>query len=312
MSSRTRKFTQSYPEQLPLIPEDDLQQQAAINSLNESRNILIWKYTFRHFLHRSWQNIQHFIIIPFCCLLLIAYCLHTEFYFWIHTQFRNLVNFNFPILNQHYANLEIEGNIYSNYNEIMETVGIILQENNFHNDLTILKQLKSAIVSLPWIQDVEIYQTLSPNGNDIHITIHEEVPEFLWINNKGTFVVLKSGKTISDFNSEDFQGMVQIVADNLSKKLFELWELVSLNETLFPLLEQITSINQIRFNLLLRNGTVVKLPIENYYEAIGFLVKCLQQPGLFYRLKCIDLRLPDRVFLEYDRQTINLIRQNYI
>lgn len=286
----------------------EIQRQISLNILNEQRSVVIWRYTLNRYWKKCWRISYYFILWPLILSAVWLYFQRPDFANYLHLQATKIINFNPDSFRDRRINLEIDGNIYTDYNQIMEIVGSVLNGMNQLNSFSVLSELKNELLRLPWVSDVEIYKTLTLYTNEIKVTLHEHTPEFLWLNQNNLTVVAKGGEVITQFDPNDFRGMVVVVADHLNSQLFNLWDLVNLNEQLFPLLEQIVMVWDQRFDLVLRNGITIKLPAENYQSALGFISQSLENDGFLSGLKTLDLRLENKAFLEYDTQTINAIR----
>jgi cell division protein FtsQ len=69
-----------------------------------------------------------------------------------------------------------------------------------------------------------------------------------------------------------------------------------------------TWISNRRWDIRFENGLLVKLPEDNISDAWKRLIKINNMPGSILGLKIIDLRLGDKVYLEYNDSMIKELK----
>ncbi len=69
-----------------------------------------------------------------------------------------------------------------------------------------------------------------------------------------------------------------------------------------------TWIGDRRWDIRLENGLLIKLPENNLSDAWRNLIKIYHMPGSILGLKIIDLRVSDKIYLEYEDSVIKELK----
>ncbi len=191
------------------------------------------------------------------------------------------------------ANTEINGIERADIEKIREKIyGFCELENK--NDIGILL---NDINDDPWIKTIAIKRQLP---NTLKIEIEEYLP----------FAILKYGDTlhlidengviikINEKEKRAYYNLLIVAGKGSKENIYSLFNLLSSNPSLFSRIKSALRIGERRWNLILDNGILIKMPEKNVLDAWSKLDKILSIRGSEIDLKVIDLRNDDKIFLE--------------
>jgi cell division septal protein FtsQ len=210
---------------------------------------------------------------------------------------------------QEFSQVNIEGNFHVEKYQILDLLKKAqnnLRNNNSsdHNPLIkeLIKQIKS---QLPWVDQVTITRSMPKSLN---ISITEYVPIAIWQNGSDKFFTDKKGNLIPFEDLEEFRHMVILSGENANKSAKSLFNIFTINPTLSTKVYSATWVSNRRWDIRFENGLLIKLPEKNISNAWHNLIKIYNMPGSILGLKTIDLRVPSKVYLEYDDSVIKELK----
>jgi cell division protein FtsQ len=194
---------------------------------------------------------------------------------------------NLFILNE----IEVVGNEKFDRNELIALTGLDQVKNIFQADIHFIK---SELEKNSWIDEV-IVRRLLPSK--IRLEIKERKPRAIWWNKQHFFLVDCSGNIIEEIPEKkvtsDYLLVIGTTAPGsygeLLDKLFQIGIVGQVNSLI--------KIGDRRWDIYLNGGTLVKLPEQNIEKALAILAKILIERKK--NLSLIDLRLPDKLYLEF-------------
>jgi cell division protein FtsQ len=157
-------------------------------------------------------------------------------------------------------------------------------------------EIKENIEKLPWVKNVVVDRNLP---NSIYITVSERRPIAIKQYKKKLSLVDEDG---NEYNTDDYSPYLHypiIVSQDAETHAKFLVQSLSSNKNLFSLISSIVYVSGRRWDVILKNNTVIKLPeqgMEKRWLALSNMVSNKEINLAEY--KSIDLRVPKRMFLE--------------
>ncbi len=213
--------------------------------------------------------------------------------------------------NHEFSKINIVGNNRVKEEEIIE----IIKEAEKH--LTVSDQLNrnyqpliQRIITrikqdLPWVNRVVIIRNMP---NNLNITITEYEPFAIWQDEGKKYVIDREGNAVLSENLEEFKHMVVLSGKGANIHARSLFNIFTIDPKLSSEVYSATWVGGRRWNIRLNNGLLIKLPERNINEAWQRLIKIYNTPGSIVGLKIIDLRIGDKLYLEYDDSVIKEIK----
>ena len=203
--------------------------------------------------------------------------------------------------------VEISGNKQITTEEIEEIVLKTISQKNYHSKQSLLIQdiVDNLKTNLPWLKEVTIVRTMP---GKLNIFINEYKPFAIWNHNDKLSLIDEQGNQMPYYESDEFDDMIIVSGPNANIKYKSLFNIFSLNEEVSQQVYSATWIGNRRWNIRFKNGILVKLPenkISRAWERLGNLQEI---KGSSIGLKVIDLRVADKIYLEYEdkiRKTLN-------
>jgi len=194
------------------------------------------------------------------------------------------------------ANIEINGIERASIERINKKRAEFCELDN-KNDMTILLE---SLRQDPWIKDITIKRRLP---DTLQINIEEYLPFALLKYDGGLHLIDENGTVIKidDNEKRGYYNLLIIAGDGAEEDIYSLFNLLSSNPDLASRLKSALKISRRRWNLILDNGIVVKMPEDNILEAWKRLDKILSINGSEIGLKTIDLRNKDKIYLEENK-----------
>lgn len=159
---------------------------------------------------------------------------------------------------------------------------------------------------LPWINGVVVTRSM-PNILNISVTEYE--PFAIWQNEGKKYIIDKDGNTVPYEELEEFQRMIILSGNSANIHARSLFNIFAIDSKLSENVYSATWVGNRRWDIRLESGLLVKLPENNIAEAWQGLVKIFNMPGSIVRLKIIDLRIKDKIYLEYDDPTMKELKK---
>lgn len=272
-------------------------------------------------LLRKVRNFFHQVIAPFflkavllfITLLVLVFILlkifKPAYLDKIHTK-SSFYFFHYLNLDNHeFSHINISGNNRVAKEEILNIVTsskkkIFENTNSSYQPLiqNLIDEIKS---KLPWINQVVIMRTM-PNILNISVTEYE--PFAIWQNDGIKYIIDKEGNTVPFEESKEFENMVVLSGKGANTRAKSLFNIFAIDPNLSQHVYSATWIGARRWDIRLNNGLLIKLPEANISEAWQHLIKIYNMPGSIVGLKVIDLRIKDKVYLEYNDSVIKELK----
>ncbi len=191
------------------------------------------------------------------------------------------------------VNIEINGVERSNVENIREKIYDFCELENKNN----IGKLLNEINEDPWIKNISIKRKLP---NTLKIEIEEYLPFAILNYDNSLHLIDENGIIIqiSEKEKRAYYNLLIVAGEGSKENIYSLFNLLSSNPNLFSRIKSALRISERRWNLILDNGILIKMPEKNVIDAWSKLDKILSIRGSEIDLKVIDLRNDDKIFLE--------------
>lgn len=157
-----------------------------------------------------------------------------------------------------------------------------------------LPAARARIMALDWIASADVVRRY-PDA--IYVNVVEKRPFALWQSPDGIAVVERSGKVITIQNVENFQRLPKLVGTGAPQAAADMVEAVMAHRAIDSRIAVYEFVSERRWNLILNNGVVVKLPENGWRKQLDALEHLIVDEGILERdVTEIDLRAPDQYF----------------
>ena len=193
--------------------------------------------------------------------------------------------------------LILNGIKYSDYNTLQSKINNFCNDNNKSIDW-----LKNEILQDGWIKNLSIRKDYR---NTLIINIIEYTPFAIWIkNSKELYLIDQFGDKISIDENEiaKYSDLLLLKSEGFSSEdINSFFNLLLIYNDIAIELKEIERIGNRRWNLIFRNGTVVKFPDNNkdMINAWRVLNQLIQNEYILNDIEEVDLRVKGKVFLKY-------------
>ena len=152
---------------------------------------------------------------------------------------------------------------------------------------------KNKIIKHRWVEDVNIKRVLP---NTIAINITERTPMALWQKDNKLQLIDRNGIIITDQNLNRFSDLIILTGEGAPQRASSLFNDFKAVPDLFYQIETAVYVSNRRWDIILKNKTIVKLPEENITLALSSLEKLHSQDKILNKpLDFIDLRNLKRI-----------------
>jgi cell division septal protein FtsQ len=285
------------------------------NNTSSRSNYRIFKLQFRKKIRFFLKKL--FVIFPvlFVFFIIFIYVFNKNFIEKVHGTIGT--TYYKYAYNKFCYNINVEGTVNSNSEYILSIINKYCADSikneinykSYKNYIFPLIQIKNEIKTIPWVKDVTVQRKLPYT---VSVTIDEYMPFALWRddNNDKLKLIDEKGRVININNDEiqNFYNLIIISGENSKENITSLFNLLSINAELSSRIDYANWIGDRRWDVLMDNDTLVKLPESGVVDAWSKFIELYRIPGLFIDLKVLDLRISDRVFLEYNNGTAKEIK----
>ena len=195
------------------------------------------------------------------------------------------------------AEIHITGNRRTPYKQILEVLAMQPGQSIFSADLPGARQ---RLAALDWIASAEVHRRY-PDA--IFVTLVEKRPFALWqmpANAAGQApiaVVERNGAVITTREVEKFRRLPKLVGAGSPQSAADLVDAVQSHRAVSARIIAYARVSSRRWNLILDDGVVVKLPESDWLPQIDALERLIIDRGILERdVTEIDLRSPSHYF----------------
>ena len=152
------------------------------------------------------------------------------------------------------------------------------------------------IEKLPWTDEVVVVRKLP---NTIYVKLTEREPLARWQREGKVVIIDRDGKELPGAVPEKFPNLPLVIGEDAPPETAELLSALKDFPTVKNIMEAAVRVSDRRWNLHLQPKLLVKLPEHNIGGALQRLSQLIREQRILERnIAAVDLRLPDRMFLE--------------
>ena len=173
---------------------------------------------------------------------------------------------------------------------ILATLGFELGQSIFTADIHAARQ---RLEKLDWVAEADVQRRYP---DDISVRIVEKLPFALWQSNAGVYVVERNGKVITSNGVGEFRHLPLLLGDGGSNAA-DIVDAVAQHRSLEARVKAYQRVSERRWNLILDDGVLVKLPEMGWQKELDALEHLIVDKGILERdVSEIDLRSPTQYF----------------
>lgn len=202
----------------------------------------------------------------------------------------------------HPAQINISGNSRVTNEQIIEVVN---QADLGDSEMAMQNLIDQIKTNLPWITKIVITRNLP---GDLNITVSEFVPFAIWHSEDQKYLIDRDGNVVPYEDSEEFSSMMILSGKGANTNVRSLFNILVIDPDLSKNVYSATWVGNRRWDIRFDSGLLVKLPEKSIAEAWQKLIKINNLPGSLNGLKIIDLRVSDKIYLEYDDSIIKELK----
>lgn len=181
--------------------------------------------------------------------------------------------------------VHLSGNTRTSSVTIMAALGYAPGQSIFAADLP---GARARLMQLPWVSDAEVKRHYP---DDISVRLVEKLPFARWQSQRGQYVVERSGGLITDKDLGPFQHLPLLVGDGAPQVAAAFVDAVGQHRAIAARVQAYQYQSGRRWNLLLDDGVVVKLPELGWQKQLDALEHLIVDKGILEDdIKEIDLR----------------------
>jgi cell division protein FtsQ len=189
------------------------------------------------------------------------------------------------------AQVHLTGNVRTHSDEIMSALGIKAGQSIFAVNLA---TARTHLLALPWIADAEIRRRYP---DDISVNVVERVPYARWQTPNGVELVDRRGHVITNDDAGKFASLPLLIGDGAPEHAQGFVEAVAGHRAVVKRVKAYQYQSGRRWNLILDNGVIVKLPESGWDVQIKELDRLIIDDGILEtNIREIDLRPDSRFF----------------
>ena len=190
----------------------------------------------------------------------------------------------FPI-----KNIEIENNKVVDSKILIKELNFLREKNIFFIDN---KMVKSALVKFDFIEGFKI-KKIYPKT--VKITVEEKKPVAIYIDGKKKFYISEKGSLIKYIKLVEYNNLPLVFGKNINfDKIFN--TIINID---FPMgkIKSFYYFESDRWDIVLKNEKIIKLPIKNYSEALKNFI-LINKDKNFEKFSSFDYRIKDQLILK--------------
>jgi cell division protein FtsQ len=156
-----------------------------------------------------------------------------------------------------------------------------------------IQSARDRLMQLEWVAEADVSRRYP---DSISVTLVEKLPYALWQADDGLHVIERSGKPISFARAQDYPHLPVFVGDP-PMGASDLVDAIATHRAVSARVKAMQRVDARRWNLILDDGVVVKLPEEGWRTQLDVLEHLIVDKSVLERdISEIDLRSPDNYF----------------
>lgn len=171
------------------------------------------------------------------------------------------------------------------------------------------QKARAMIEKISWVRSARVERRYP---DTIYIQLEERVPMALWQRQKRLSLIDTEGVVLTDHRLDRFKDYIILVGDAVPEKSSEFISLLSAEPMLWDKIEAAKLVSGRRWDLVLKNGVVVKLPEGEIALAFKRLVVLQEEEKLMDKnLTVIDIRDTERITVRTKPGTVHEYKAGY-
>jgi cell division protein FtsQ len=254
----------------------------------------------------SWRNPVTWLFACICFVILVGVLIVSGFVSRAGDATRHTINQIMADAGFGIGSIRISGNHRTDPGDILAAAGFTPGESIFGVDV---QAARRHLLSLEWVADAEVRRQYP---DLITISIVEKLPFAMWETPNGTYVVERSGRAVGLFDPHSFPHLPVLIGDGAPQSAAELVDGVAAHRATAARVVGYARISGRRWNLLLSDDVVVKLPEDGWQKQLDLLEQLIVDKAILERdISEIDLREPDNyIFVLRNGQKQQVTRGN--
>ena len=189
------------------------------------------------------------------------------------------------------SQVHLAGNVRTTPAQIMEALGFKAGQPIFDVNL---RAARTRLMQLAWVADAEVKRHYP---DDISVQIVERVPYARWQKSNGLYVVERNGRPITPHDVDKFNRLPLLVGDGAPLAAEPFVSAVANHRAIAARVAAYQYVGQRRWNLVLDDGVIVKLPEGAWQKQLQVLDHLIVDKGILEAdIREIDLRHPGYYF----------------
>jgi cell division protein FtsQ len=189
------------------------------------------------------------------------------------------------------GSIRISGNTRTDPKDIFAALGFAPGQSIFAVNM---QAARRHLLALEWVADAEVRRQYP---DLVSVSIVERKPFAMWETPQGTYVVERSGRAIGLFDPGSFPHLPVLLGEGATQGAAGLVDAVLAHRATAARVVGYARISDRRWNLLLNDGVVVKLPEDGWRKQLDLLEHLIVDKAVLERdISEIDLRVPDNYF----------------
>ena len=131
----------------------------------------------------------------------------------------------------------------------------------------------------------------------LNITIKENKPLGIFIENNKKILLLEMGKEISNFKLNDEKNLFFVNGKGARKKFHKFYEILETTNFRIELIQELNYFDANRWDIILKDNKVVRLPTERFERSIEKFISIYDKDN-FSNFKIFDFRVNGQLILE--------------
>lgn len=183
----------------------------------------------------------------------------------------------------------IFGNDKVTETEVYDLTGISDGDNIYDLDLV---DIKAELEKHPWVKNVVIERVIP---SKINIFIEERAAKAIYETRKGRYLIDDQGNLLEKIEDDmQTQGYLAVLGDGANKEYMNILDKLYSVEAIYNEVSMLQFMGKRRWNIVLKNGSLIKLPENNIRKSLEELDVLLKTNNILAQQCEIDLRFTGR------------------
>ena len=188
-------------------------------------------------------------------------------------------------------NINIDGIVNVNETKFKNKINKFFGESLFFFNSKELKKIASEFNFIKEIKIKKIYP------DTLNIILKENEPIAILIKNNRKILLLEMGNTISNYRADKTINLPLVSGKNAKKNFYNFYETLKKVNFDTELIEEFKYFSIDRWDIILKNGKIIKLPTERFESSIEKFISIYDKDN-FNNFKIFDFRINGQLILK--------------